>query len=268
MGESEMAVDTYLDHARTCVHAEQEAIDAKLDAYETFMRRVRDLETEQTPSSTAGITTAGGATHLSADGSGTDRCQTVRTAFDETIRPHSVADVNGTESLLETIREEFTDEIAVALAPTTAASFTPELKQVVLAEARSRRSEAAALQNALDREDEYLTDAAEAVTDIIDWIVDANESPLTDLGFDALQQRYETLASHRDRCEEVARDRQEFLQKTTNNGIDAGVRHRSLIPYLYQDFPVDHPVLATVATLGDTCQECQRTVRDHPVWRV
>ena len=69
MGESEMAVDTYLDHARTCVHAEQEAIDAKLDAYETFVRRVRDLETEQTPSSTAGITTAGGATHLSADGS-------------------------------------------------------------------------------------------------------------------------------------------------------------------------------------------------------
>ena len=128
MGESEMAVNTYFDHARTCVHAEQEAIDAKLDAYETFIRRVRDLETEQTPSSTAGITTAGGATHLSADGSDTDRCQTVRTAFDKTIRLHSVADIDGAESLLETIREEFTDAIAVALAPTTEASFTPEFR--------------------------------------------------------------------------------------------------------------------------------------------
>lgn len=173
MGESEMAVDTYLDHARTCVHAEQEAIGAKLDAYKTFMRRVRDLETEQTPSSTAGITTAGGATHLFADGSGTDRCRTVRSAFDETIQPHSVADIGGAESLLETIREEFTDAIAVALAPTTEPSFTPELKQMVIAEARSRRLEAATLRKALGGEETQLDDAAATVDEINAWVVDA-----------------------------------------------------------------------------------------------
>ena len=262
-----MALDTYIEQARTRARSEQEAIDEKLRSYETFIRRGQELQPNQTPSSMARLTTAGGATYLSADASNSDGCRTVRTIFAETIRPHSVADVDGTESLLETIREEFTDEIAVALASTTAASFTPELKQMVLAEARSRRSEATALQNALEREDEHLTDADETVDDIIDWIVDANESPLTDLGFDALQQRHETLASHRDRCEEVARDRQMFLQKTTNNGIDAGVRHRSLIQYLYQDFPVDHPVLATVAALDDTCRECQRTVRNHLVRR-
>ena len=262
-----MAVDTYIEQARTRARSEQEAIDEKLRSYETFIRRGQELQPDQTPSSMAGITTASGATHLSADASDSDGCRTVRTIFAETIRPHSVADVDGTESLLETIREEFTDAIAVALTPTTAPSFTPELKGMVLAEARSRRSEATALQNALGREDRHLNEAAETVTDIIDWIVDANESPLTDLDFDALQQRHETLASHRDRCEEVARNRQEFLQKTTKNGVDAGVRHRSLIPYLYQDFPVDHPVLATVATLDDTCRECQRTVRDHFVRR-
>jgi hypothetical protein len=48
--------------------------------------------------------------------------------------------------VLDTIREEFTDAIAVALAPTTEASFTAELKQMVLAEAWSRRAEATALQ--------------------------------------------------------------------------------------------------------------------------
>jgi hypothetical protein len=263
-----MTVDTYIEQARTRVRAEQEAIGEKLNAYERFIRQVQELQPDQTPSSMAGLTTAGGATHLSADASNTDGCRTVRTAFAETIRPHSVADIDESESLLETIREEFTDAIAVALAPTTEASFTPELKQLVLAEAQSRQSEATALRKALGREDEHLDDAAETVDDIIEWVVDANETPLTDLGFDALQQRHETLASHRDRCEEVARDRQEFLQKTTNNGLDAGVRHRSLIPYLYQDFPVDHPVLATVARLNETCQECQRAVRDHLVRRV
>jgi hypothetical protein len=231
-----MVVDTYIEQARTRARSEQEAIAEMQDAYETFINRVQQLQPEQTASSVAGLTTAGGATHRSADASSADGCRPVRRAFAETIRPHSVADLNEAESLLETIREEFTGAIAVALAPTTEASFTPELKQMVLAEAQSRQAEATALQKALEREEAHLDDAGTAVNDIIAWIVDANETPLTDLGFDALQQRHETLASHRDRCENVARDRQEFLQKTTNNGVDAAVSHKSLIPYLYQDF--------------------------------
>jgi hypothetical protein len=263
-----MAVDTFIGQARTRAQSEQEAIEEMLEAYERFISRVQKLQPEQTPSSMAELTTAGGATHLSADTSSTDGCRTVRTAFAKTIRPHSVADIDETESLLETIHQEFTDTIAVALAPTTAASFTPKLKQMILAEARSRRAEATALEKALNREEAHLDDAAEAVDDIITWIVDANETPLTDLRFDALQKRHETLASRRDYCEEIARDRQEFLQRTTNKGVDAGVRHRSLMPYLYRDFPVDHPVLATVTRLTETCQECQRAIRDHLVRRV
>jgi len=262
-----MAVDTYIGQARTRVRSEQEAIDEKQDAYETFICRVRELQTEQTPSSITGLTTAGGATHLSTDASSADSCRTVRTAFAETIQPHSVADIDGSESLLETIREEFTGAIAVALAPTTETSFTPELKRMLLAEARCRRSEVTALQKTLEREETHLDDAAETVDDIIAWIVDTNETPLTNLAFDALQQRHETLDGHRDRCEDVGRDRQAFLRRTTNDGADAGVCHRNLMPYLYQDFPVDHPVLATVATLDETCQECQRTVRNHLVRR-
>jgi hypothetical protein len=262
-----MAVDTYIEQAQGRVRAEQEAIDEKLNAYEMFIRRVQELQPDQTASSVAGLTTAGGATHISADASNTDGCRAVRTAFAETIRPHSVADLDESESLLETIREEFTDVTAVALAPTTEASLTPELKQMVHAEAQSRRSEAAALQKALEREEAHLNEAGAAVDEIIAWTVDMNETPLTDLGFDALQQRHETLTDHRDRCEEVARDRQEFLEGTTNNGLDAGVRHRSLIPYLYQDFPIDHPVLATVTKFDAICDECQRIVRDHLVRR-
>lgn len=262
-----MAVDTYVERARTRVRAEQEAIDEMLDAYETFISRVTELQTVRAPESAAGFTTTGGATHLSTDASSTDRCRTVRRVFAETIRPYSVADVDESESLLDTIREEFSDEIAVALAPTTEPSFTPELKQRVLADARSRRSEAAALRTALDREESQLDEAATTVDDVVAWLVDVNETPLTDLGFDALKQRHRTLADHRDRCEDVARERQVFLQGTANGGPDAGVRNRSLVPYLYRNFPVDHPVLATVVKLDETCRECQRIVRDHLVRR-
>ena len=261
-----MAVDTYVERARPRVRTEREAVDGKLDAYETFIRRVTELQPSRTPSSAAGITTAGG-TYLPTDATGTDRCRTVRTAFDETIRPHSLADIDESESILDTIREELTDAVAVALAPTTDASFTPELKRMILASARSRRSEVTALQEALAREDAQLDDAAATVDDVIEWLVDANETPLTDLGFDALKRRHRTLADHRDRIEDVARDRQEFLRATTNDGLDAGVRHRSLVPYLYQEFPVDHPILVTVAKLDETCRACQRTVREHLVRR-
>ena len=263
----EMAVDTYIEKAQTRVRSEQEAIEEKVDAYETFVRRVAKLQTDRSPASVADMTTAVGATHLSTDASSTDRCRMVQAAFAKTIRPHSVDDIDDSESVLDTIRAEFTDAIAVALAPTTDTSFTPELKKMILAEARSRRSEATALRKTLGRESAQPADAAEEVDGIIAWLFDANEAALADLGFGALQRRHETLASHRDRCEELARERQAFLEGTTNDGIDVGVRHRSVLPYLYQDFPVDHPVLATAAKLDQTCRECQRAVRDHLVRR-
>lgn len=261
-------ININIKQAQARVRAEEAVTNDKLDAYETFIRRVQGLETDQTSTSVAGVTAAGGTTHFSADTYSVDGCRTVRTAFTETIHPHIIADSDETESLLETISEELTDAIAVALAPTTEVSFTTDIKQIVLAEAQSRRSETAVLQQALAREKTHLTAVTVVVDDIIAWIDDVNETPLTELDFDALKQRHETLTGHRDCCEDVAHDRQAFLQETTNDCIDAGIRHRSLIPYLYQDFPVDHPVLATITTLNQLCRSCQRTVRDHLVRRV
>lgn len=262
-----MAVETHIEQARTRARAERAASEDLLDGYEAFVRRVRALHVDRTPPSAPGLTATAGVTSPSANASAPDRCRAVRTAFAETVRPHSVTDVEGTESLLETIREELTDGVAVALAPTTDASFTPELKRVVLSEAQSRQSEATALRRALEREEAHLEEAGAAVDEITDWIAETDETPLTAAGFDALRERHEALAAHRDACEDVARDRQRFLGGTTNDGLDAGVRHRSLARYLYREFPVDYPVLATVARLEATLRECQRAVRDHAVRR-
>jgi hypothetical protein len=260
-----MSVQTYVDQARRRVQAEREAVAAKLAAIDGFVERIGDLSTASTPSTTEAIAAGGGL--VRAESATEDRCRTVRTVFADTIRPHSVADVDESEPLLATIRSEFSDGVAVALAPTTETAFTAELKRAVLSEAAARRAETAVLRRALDREAGHLEAAGETVDDVTGWIADADETPLTDLGFEALQQRHETLARHRTRCDTLAERRQVFLNGTTNEGADTGIRHRVLVPYLYQEFPVDHPLLATAARLDATCAECRRAVRAHLVRR-
>jgi hypothetical protein len=261
-----MSVETHIQRARTRVQAERDAVDARAGAYDAFIDRVRDVPTAPTPSATPKATAAAGA--LSRGGASTDdRCRTVRNAFAETVRPHSIDDVDEPESLLETVQDELSDSIAVALAPTTEPSFSPGVKDAVVSVASTRRTEATVLRRALVREDTRLERAGELVDDVTGWITRADESPLSDLGFGALKRRHETLASYRDRCDARAERRQEFLRGTTNEGVDIGIRHRRLVSYLYEDFPVEFPVLATIVRLDAVCAKCQRAVRRHLVRR-
>ena len=246
---------TRVTQAQDRVRTEQETVSAKVDGFEAFLDRVRDVPTAS--ASSPRTVADGGLVH--AGGSTTDHRQRVRQAFAETVHSHT----DGTDSLLETIREELSETIAAALAPTTDASFSPKLKQVVLSEASARRAETAVLDRALAREVSHLETAGERVDEITDWLAAADETPLPDLAFDALCQRHETLAHHRRRCDELASARQQFLEQTTGRGTDGGIAHQSLPPALYEDFAVDHPLLATVARLDATCAECQRVVRQH-----
>lgn len=261
-----MPVTTHIDQARERVNTEWDAAAAKVGAFDAFINRTKALSPEPMRPSPMGMTATAGtlAGHTTST---EDRCRAVRTAFAETIRPHSVDDIDSDESLLETLGAEFTETIAVALAPTTEALFTPRLKGMIITEAKGRRAEAVAFKRAVEREAGQLDEAGDIIDEITDWIIDVNETALIDLGFDALEDRHDRLESHRTRCEELARNRQTLLEKTTNNGVDAGVCHRQLILYLYGGFSVTHPVLATVAQLDAICKECQRAVRNHLVRR-
>lgn len=261
-----MAVNTYIEQARTRVEAEQTAVEAKIDAYGEFERRIEGLATEQTVSTALEVTATTGP-----QASGThpnDQCRAVRSAFDETIRPHSVTDLDGAESLLATIGNELSDSIAVALSPTTATSFTADLERAILSVVSARLTENEVLARALGREASHLEDAMRPVEVITGWIADADETALSELGFDGLQARHETLACHRERCDTIARQRQAFLQERTRDTADFDIEHRRLVQYVYEDASVDHPVLETATRLDDTCRVCQRVVRDHLVRRV
>lgn len=259
-----MSVETHVDHARTRVQAEREATTAKLDALGTFRERVGDVPTDGSGSPRLTATDGGGVQSL-AGGTTQDGCRAVRRAFDETVRPYSDADDEA--PLLEAIRTELTDAVAAALAPNADVALTPTLERTIDLEVEARRREADLMLAVLDREAATLEDAAATIAEITDWIAAADETPLSDLGFDALRERHETLAAHRECCRDLAADRQAFLAEVTSYDGELALRHRKLLSHLYEDFPVDHPVLATAVRLEPVCEECQRAVRDHLVRR-
>ncbi|MBB6646999.1 DUF7260 family protein [Halobellus ruber] len=270
-----MSQTTYIDAAAERVEAERAAADAKRAGMKSFLDRVADLSADSSPAGTSGVAGTGGLARRT-ETSGAGGCESVRTVFAETVHPKALAenvdasaepDVSESASLTATIRRELTESIAVAVAPASNVPFSPGLKRGILTEARRRRAELDVLCRALDRESESLQAAADTVASVSSWIAAADETPLTELGFDALRRRHESLATHRDRCDDAVADRQSALASTTAVGADAGLRHRDLVGSIYEGLAVDFPVVVTLARLDDACRECQRSVRAHLVRR-
>mgnify|MGYP000203418355 FL=1 len=263
-----MPSDTHLDAARDLARSEQESVRAKLDAYDEFVARVQDLPVEsRSPGQRAAALPAGGAHASGASAGPESACASVRAAFRDTVRPYSVEDLDDDEPLLATIRSELSESIAVALAPTTDAGFTTSLRDAIVAATDSRRAEARAMQAGLADERDQLASASTALDPILTWLVDADETPLTDLGFEDLRARHATLDDHRRRCRRLLADRQVFLDESTKHAGRAGMRHQTLVRYLYADLPVSFPVLSAGVHVEALCADAQRAVRDNLIRR-
>lgn len=269
-----MSVRTHIWQALDRVEDEQEHVVEKQTAFDEFEQTVGDLSVAP-PSSEIGAlqASAGGSLGVSiATTHGTqpseDHCQHVREAFAETVRPYSIQDLDEPESVVETIAEEFGKDLAMIFAPGSGGQFTAPTKQALVSAVAERQQELAVIERALDAEEESLRSASDEIEGIIGWLAETNETRMINLGFETLQTHHEELATHRDRCDEIAGDRQEFLHGTTSRDAAVGLTHRSLVEYLYVELPVDYPVLVTVTRLDDVCVDCQRVVRDQFVRRV
>jgi len=261
-----MSVETHVRDARVRAEAEREGVEETLTAVERFAATVREIDPAGGADSHGpGPVTDGGVTPMAGLGSTppSDRCERVRDAFAETVQPT----LDGDSSVTAAMSDQFSAEVALALAPETEHRFTPAVKRSVLAAAGERRSELDALRDALEREAASLASIREDVDDVLEWLAAADETPLSDVGFERLRARHERLAGFRDRCDALARERQALVVTTTSNGV-AGIPHRSVVHSLYEDFPVTYPALSTLATLGELCTDCQATVRDHLTRRV
>jgi hypothetical protein len=261
-----MPIQTHIDDALTRVERERTHVEGERRAYERFYSEVASLSPQ--PATAQSAIRSAGVGSLSISGwSQSETTKTdarrIRELFSETVRPYSVADLDAEESLLETIRGELGDSIAVVLAPGTDAVVTSQIQRAICSTAQQRRRELDAMGRALDREKASLEAAAYDCQTITDWVVDHNQPSLLEFGFPELQRRHEQLSARRTRCDDRLVARQETIQATTSRDAQIGLKHRSLVTYLYQGFPVSYPVLSTLTRLDSLLADCQRTVRDH-----
>jgi len=264
-----MSVETHVQDALDRVETERTHVAEKGSAFQEFRADVREVDPTSGYSPPGGPMADGGmaVTTTSYCGGTESKCKRVRELFEETVG--QVSDIEAAqETTIETIRGEFCDEVALALSPHSDSRFTPNVKQVVLTAAGNRRQELGALGKALAVERESLESAVEEVTEITAWLAEADQTPLLNLGFEELRRRHERLSGFRARCERLANQRQETLETTTSYEGSAGIEHDGVVSYLYDDFPVTHPVLSTTTRLDEVCADCQRAVRDHLTRRV
>ncbi|WP_396613620.1 hypothetical protein ACH9L7_16940 (plasmid) [Haloferax sp. S1W] len=267
----------------TCIQRIYDALDrisheethvaTKSKAVDEFCVRVRELAANSggqavgTPHSTTGTATV--MAHRTVQtGTGTDLCRRICNAFSETIRPLSIADVASDEPLLTTIREELGEEIALALAPASGTTYSPELRAAVLEAAATRRDELKTMQRALRTERKSVEAAlsdTEAIVEDEDPDADAH---LLYYSFEELRSYHGRLTRARTRCDRVSRERQRDIHGIAACSSAARVSHGDLISYLYSDVETNYPVLSAIVDLDRAYAARQRAVRDHLTRRV
>jgi len=256
-----VTVETHLHRARERVESERATLAAKRDGLDAFAATVRETATAGPGGSTVSGTVTSPVA-VGAGGAGVDHRDDLRSAFTASVGRHAESD-----STLAALRAELGDDVALALAPTTEVRFTQTLQNRLLSAVTARQQELSVTCEVLDREADHLTETADTVDEVVDWLTTADETPLSALGFEALAERHERLDTHRGQCAALAADRQELLAGTTSHAAQVGVAHDSLVESLYEDFPVTYPVLSTVTRLVEVCADAQQAVRAHLVRR-
>lgn len=143
--------------------------------------------------------------------------------------------------------------------------FSADLKQGVLSEAAQRRCELRAMGCALDREETSFVEAKDAIDTVLQWIVNANETALFELRFEALRARHDRLDGFHDRCETIVRKRQSLLHATTSADAQVGIAHQEFVKCLYVAFPVSCPSFRRSSGSTKSVTQCQQAIRDHLV---
>lgn len=274
---------TDVHRALEAITDERTAVAARIEAFETFERRVREL-----PSGPSAATAAATAERSEAGSGGpvtteppavttrmaaapeSNHCAAVREAFCETILPHTTADIDGDdlESVGRALETELESDIAAALV--TESGWTAELKRAILERALEEQRKARRLDDMFETEAASLRRSIDDLEPICAWVESRAEQSLREWGFEELRAAHERLDRFQERLETALEERQQLLSapiRRETRGTSARP-YRTFVESIYTAGAVQYPVLSTGARLVAVCRSCQRTLRDHLVRRV
>ncbi|GAB3665514.1 DUF7260 family protein [Halopiger thermotolerans] len=247
--------------AREPLERERRQLTAERRAFERFRRRVAALETA-TPQATAATAGAGigggigadtggvgaGAAHAGAAARGrpSEGLSPVRDAYVKTVMsvPH-YDDLYG-DTWLESVAEEFSEEQAAALEQH--ARLRPQLQRSLVTAAAQAVENRAQLLEHVEAERKALADADRELTDGCQNLQSLLDQPLANMEFNALGMTRDRLESLRERCDELATERQTALRRRRRELVigDVGTLER----YFYGNCEHTYPILAAIAELG------------------
>lgn len=210
---------------------EHRRLEEEERAFRQFARRVNDLD----PTSLQPRTDGGHLVDRGRRSTEDDSTAAVRTAYRETVMDIDHYESHYGESLETNMREEFGPDVAAVV--TAGATFTPELKQTLVAKAHTRADHRASVRTTLDHEIEALTRARERLSSIRDELERVRSEPRF-TSFPSLADRWRRLRRLETDCADLLEDRQANLREQDDS---------ELREYVYTDLDVRHPVLADLA---------------------
>ncbi len=223
-----------LDEAAHAIRRERRRLVDERRAFEEFAKRVRGFDAER-PQPT------GDRTLLHRQSGGLDA---VRDAYEETVMsvPH-YRDEYG-EPYAVNVAGELSRELAAALE--SDGQFHSPLKRKLLQATGQAIASRERLIGVVDAEAEALESTGDDVAALAGDVASLGDQPLANLEFNALRLTRERLRDVRDRCDDLAADRQSTLQdrrRTLPVEID------DLGEYLYADCETTYPLLGAFADL-------------------
>ncbi|WP_440763319.1 DUF7260 family protein [Natronorubrum sp. DTA7] len=235
-----------LEAATRALEREQRELSRERRALERFAKRVAAFETAVPRVSNSarriGDETPPGLT-------------SVRKAYAETVMsvPHYTKRYDDT--WLESVAEEFSDELAAALAHHEVLSL--QLKRSLLAATRQSVANRTQLLSSIETECESVAAAERTCSALLEELTALRNQPLERLEFNALWLTRERLEGLRERCDELADERQREIRRERRFSLaEVG----SLEQYLYQECERTYPILAAIATLGAAIARVLETV--------
>lgn len=249
---TDVRVENTLSRALDAIRVERERTAAERDAFAEFGERVGELS----PGVSAGESTSsvrpiagGGYSSVSSAPARANELEQVRKFYESTVMsvPHYETEYG--ESYAESVREELGPDVATLLVDGQA--FERHHKRAITEATAQSEELRERLVSALDAE---LDSVAQLRDPVCSVAADARSLESVDLGgepdqlLDGYRSRLDVLET---RCHELIERRQSEMV-SARRALSLPISGPDIPTYVYQDLPVNYPVISTLTRLIDT----------------